>query len=75
VRVRDESGREREYEIVGRRVSGAERTQVTPASPVGEALLGARSGERVRVVLPSERRRTLTVLAVSRPERDEPPDA
>jgi transcription elongation factor GreA len=74
VRVRDESGRESEYEIVGRRLGDATRTQVTPASPVGEALLGARSGARVRVVLPSERRRTLTVLAVSRPGRDDPPD-
>jgi transcription elongation factor GreA len=75
VRVCDESGRESEYEIVGRRLDDAERTQVTPASPVGEALLGARSGAHVRVVLPSERRRTLTVLAVSRPGRGEPPDA
>ena len=71
VHVRDESGRESEYEIVGRRISEAERMQVTPASPVGEALLGARTGDRVRVVLPSERRRTLTVLAVSGPEFDE----
>jgi transcription elongation factor GreA len=74
VRVRDESGRESEYEIVGRRSSDARRTQVTPASPVGEALMGARSGARVRVVLPSERRRTLTVLAVSGAVREEPPD-
>ena len=63
--VRDESGREAEYEIVGRRAPGAERMQVTPASPVGEALLGASSGECVRVVLPSGRTRTLSVLAVS----------
>src|SRR3954468_6724076 len=74
VRVRDESGRESEYEIVGRRVADAKRTQVTPASPVGEALLGARSGDRVRVLLPSERRRTLMVLAVASPGHDQPPD-
>src|SRR4051794_7965355 len=39
VRVRDHAGREAEYELVGRRIAGAGRTQVTPASPVGEALL------------------------------------
>jgi transcription elongation factor GreA len=71
VRVRDQSGRETEYEIVGRRLGGAARTQVTPASPVGEALIGARSGDRVRVVLPSGGRRTLTVMAVSGPEPGE----
>src|SRR3954468_1138729 len=55
VRVWDESGREREYEIAGRRLGHAKRTQITPASPVGEALLGARTGAHVRVVLPSGR--------------------
>jgi transcription elongation factor GreA len=68
VRVRDQSGRETEYEIVGRRLGGAARTQVTAASPVGEALLDARTGDRVRVVLPSGEPRTLTVLSVSGPQ-------
>lgn len=65
VRVRDDRGKETEYELVGRRGGGANRTQVTPASPVGEALLGSRAGDEVRVTLPNGRERTLTVLAVS----------
>jgi transcription elongation factor GreA len=64
VRVRDDAGKETEYELVGRRGEGAPATQVTPASPVGEALLGARAGDRVQVELPSGRRRPLTVVAL-----------
>ena len=68
VRVRDHRGRETEYELVGRLTDDAQRAQVTPGSPVGNALMGARSGEVVEVVLPNGRSRTLTVLAVYRHE-------
>ena len=73
VRVHDQAGQETEYELVGRRNGDAKRTQVTLASPVGEALLGAQSGDVVRVTLPNGRERTLTVLAVLGRECDEPP--
>ncbi len=73
VRVRDQVGRETEYELVGRRSGDATRTQVTLASPVGEALLDAKSGDIVRIALPNGRERMLTVLAVLARERDEPP--
>ena len=66
VQVRDGAGRDIEYEIVGYRAAEALRTQVTPASPIGKALLGTRSGDVVRVVLPSGRERTLEVMAVWR---------
>ena len=66
VRVRDDAGRIAEYELVGRRTEGDGPPQVTPASPVGEALLGARTGDTVRLTLPSGRQRVLTVLGVSR---------
>ena len=66
VRVRDDAGRIAEYELVGRRTAAGDPTQVTPASPVGEALLGARTGDTVRLTLPNGRQRTLTVLGVSR---------
>jgi transcription elongation factor GreA len=72
VRVQDEAGRETEYKLVGRRTSEAKRTHVTPASPVGAALLGARTGESVRITLPDGRERTLTVLAVLGSACDEP---
>ena len=61
VRVRDDAGRIAEYELVGRRTAADDPTQVTPASPVGEALLGARTGDTVRLTLPNGRQRALTV--------------
>src|SRR4051812_20604012 len=44
VRVEDAAGRRAEYELVGVRTQTAGRGQVTPASPMGQALLGARPG-------------------------------
>jgi transcription elongation factor GreA len=55
VRVRDQAGKETEYELIGRRADDAKRTQVTPGSPVGKALMGARAGDDVRVMLPGRR--------------------
>ena len=66
VRVRDHRGREVDYELVGRLSESPERAQVTPASPVGERLMGARGGDVVSVALPDGRARTLTVVAVRR---------
>jgi transcription elongation factor GreA len=66
VQVRDGAGRDTEYEIVGYRSAEAPRTHVTPASPIGQALLGTRSGDVVRVFLPSGRERSLEVMAVWR---------
>jgi transcription elongation factor GreA len=67
VRVRDQAGKETEYELVGRRAEHAQRTQVTPGSPVGKALMGARAGDVVHVELPTGRTRALTVLDVMTP--------
>lgn len=67
VHVQDDRGKQTEYELVGRRAGDATPTQVTPASPVGKALLGSRAGEDVRVTLPNARERVLTVLAVLAP--------
>jgi transcription elongation GreA/GreB family factor len=61
VHVRDGAGRDTEYEIVGYRSPEALRTQITPASPIGKALLGTRSTD-----VPSGRGRTLEVIAVWR---------
>jgi transcription elongation factor GreA len=66
VEVRDHVGDLTEYEIVGWRPADALQTQVTPASPIGKALLGARGGDVVRVLLPRGRERTLEVTAVRR---------
>src|SRR4051812_32447916 len=65
VHVEDHDGRRAEYEFVGVRSENAQRTQVTPASPIGQALLGARAGDTVEVTLPNGRGRSLTVLAVA----------
>jgi transcription elongation factor GreA len=71
VRVADEAGDEREYELVGRRSPDSHRHEVTPASPVGEALLSARAGDVVRVELPSGRVRVFEVLDVRYPDAAE----
>jgi transcription elongation factor GreA len=64
VRVADEEGRTTDYALVGRRSHGSERHEVTLASPVGQALRGARPGDVVKVALPNGRNRTLRVLDV-----------
>ena len=64
VRVRDEIGRTREYELVGRRGSDDPPARVSLGSPVGKALIGARPGDDVRVELPNGRQRSLSVIEV-----------
>jgi transcription elongation factor GreA len=64
VRVTDDTGRTADYELIGRRSPGSKRHEVTLASPVGEALWGARPGDVVRVALPNGRGRALRVLDV-----------
>jgi transcription elongation factor GreA len=67
VRVVDGTGRTTEYVIVGRRNPGSGPYDVSAASPVGKALLGAGPGETVEVTLPNGRRRTLEVVEVVMP--------
>jgi transcription elongation factor GreA len=64
VRVADDAGRTSEYELIGRRGQHSARNEITMASPVGQALRGARPGDVVRVALPNRRTRALRVLAV-----------
>jgi transcription elongation factor GreA len=64
VRVRDDTGRTREYELVGRLGADADLSQVSLRSPVGKALFGARAGDIVHVMLPSGRQRSLQVIDV-----------
>jgi transcription elongation factor GreA len=64
VRVAGKDGRATDYLLVGRRHSGSEPHEVSSASPVGMALLGARAGDVVDFVLPNGRRRSLEILAV-----------
>jgi transcription elongation factor GreA len=64
VRVADETGRTNEYELIGRRRQQSARHEITMASPVGQALRGARPGDLVHVALPNRRECTLRVLDV-----------
>lgn len=64
VRVAEQNGRTTEYLLVGRRHAGSDPSEVSSASPVGMALLGARAGDVVDVVLPNGRRRSLEIVAV-----------
>jgi transcription elongation factor GreA len=70
VRVAGRDGVAIEYVLVGRRRAGAGARQVSSASPVGIALLGARAGDVVEVMLPDGRRRSLEILAVEAPRGD-----
>ena len=65
VRAVDDSSQITEFVLVGRRGHDAARHEVSPASPVGRALLGARPGDAVRVELPDGRHRMLRVLEVT----------
>ncbi len=64
VRVADDAGRTSEYELIGRRRQHSGRHEITMASPVGQALRGARPRDVVHVALPNGRNRTLRVLDV-----------
>ena len=64
VRVRCDDGREVEYSIVGRPTGATHLAEVTPGSPVGGALMGARRGDLVRIELPGGRSRGLEILAI-----------
>lgn len=65
VEVADDAGRTREYRLIGRRSSDSPAHEVSLGSPVGKALVGARTGDVVHVGLPNGRERSLTVLGVS----------
>jgi transcription elongation factor GreA len=65
VLVEDELGATARYTLIGRRSINSTRHEVTLASPVGGALKGARSGDSVRIELPSGRLRELRVLDVT----------
>jgi transcription elongation factor GreA len=73
VHVLDEEGRASQHRLVGRRGAGAAPNDVSLASPVGKALVGARPGDLLRVLLPSARERTLRVTAVVPPVPDDAP--
>ena len=64
VLVADDAGRTSEYQLIGRRRQQSARHEITMASPVGQALRGARPGDVVRVALPNGRNRTLRVIEV-----------
>jgi len=64
VSVRDRSGIESRYRIVGVDETDIERGWVSFLSPIAKALLNARLGERVRLELPSGREE-LEILGVS----------
>jgi transcription elongation factor GreA len=73
VQVEENSGRRAVYEIVGVPTKAPAWPQVTPGSPMGQALLGARTGDTVRVMLPSGRERSMTVLSVKTAGANPPP--
>jgi transcription elongation factor GreA len=52
VRVRDEKGKERQFELVGTYEVDVLNGKISDASPIGQALSGKRAGQTVTVPLP-----------------------
>ncbi|MEF2277687.1 transcription elongation factor GreA [Deinococcus sp. YIM 134068] len=52
VRVRDEKGNERQFELVGTYEVDVLKNRISDASPIGKALSGKRAGQTVTVPLP-----------------------
>ena len=52
IRVRDEKGTERQFELVGTYEVDVPKGRVSDASPFGQALAGKREGDKVTVQLP-----------------------
>lgn len=65
VEVADERGRTTTYRLIGRSTSESAAHDVPLSSPIGKALLGARTGDVARVSLPDGGERSLTVLGVA----------
>ena len=51
--VDDESGEEFSYEIVGTTEADVEQGRISNESPIGNALLGHKAGDNVKVQVPS----------------------
>ena len=72
VEVVDRAGRRTQYELVSP-APGPYPVAVTPESPTGRALWGARPGDAVRVTLSNGRERRVRVTSVTRSEHVHPP--
>ena len=53
VRVKDEFGEDVTYKIVGIGESDLDKNKISISSPVGNALLGAKKGENVKIKVPN----------------------
>ncbi|MBE6556365.1 MAG: transcription elongation factor GreA [Ruminococcaceae bacterium] len=66
VKIRMESGEEREYSIVGSNEVDPMAFRISDRSPIGKALIGTRAGAAITVELPSGAKTVITVLSVAR---------
>lgn len=64
VRIKDDSGRETVYMIVGTSEASPREGRISNESPVGRALLGHKPGESIQVRLPNDRAMTYTIVAI-----------
>ena len=71
VQVVDRAGRTTRYELVGHTPERCP-VAVTPASPTGRALWGARTGDALHVTLPNGRERRVRVTSVTPGEHARP---
>lgn len=63
VKIRDSEGEEEEYVIVDHFEADPRRGRLSQTSPVGQALMGHRKGDKVQVDTPAGTRK-LTIIAV-----------
>jgi transcription elongation factor GreA len=64
VTVKDADGKTQQYTIVGSTEANPSENKLSNESPVGQALLGHKKGETVRVQLPSGKVRELTITNI-----------
>jgi transcription elongation factor GreA len=64
VAVKDDKGKVATYTIVGSTEADPSANRLSNESPVGKALVGRKTGEEVKVSLPSGKQRVLTVTKI-----------
>jgi transcription elongation factor GreA len=64
VTVKDADGKTQQYTIVGSTEANPSENKLSNESPVGQALLGHKKGDTVRVQLPSGKVRELTITDI-----------
>ncbi|MBE6480307.1 MAG: transcription elongation factor GreA [Olsenella sp.] len=66
VEVEDEKGKTQSFTIVGTTETNSLEHKISNESPMGAALIGSKKGDKVEYVTPSGKKRSFTVVKVTR---------